>query len=204
MNRADHAVGTGITMEASAVEFSVRCELRQSGRGSMDFPVENLRILPGSARDHVHALADFDAPSASDGCVQTELSAESANDVPENLRILLGRVWIVGCHDTTPAEVRKSDLRLGQPQNRTRPLSLGETFNTADHQIRTQASEVAAEHDTARSVHTSNGRISNRSGVSNRSSRAPGSTAASMRRLTSRDCQGSLSTRGSPSRPSVA
>ena len=90
-------------------------------------------------------MADFDAPSASDGCVQTELSAESANDITENLRILRSRVWIVGCHDTTAAEVSKSDLRFGQPQNRTRPLSLGETFNTTDHQIRTQAFDVAAE-----------------------------------------------------------
>jgi hypothetical protein len=102
-------------------------------------------FLPGSARDQVDAMADFDAPSASDSCVQTELSAESANDITENVRILLCRVWIVGCHDTTAAEVSKSELRFRQPQNRTRPLSLGETFNTADHQIRTQASDVAAE-----------------------------------------------------------
>jgi hypothetical protein len=50
---------------------------------------EPLLLLPGSGRDQLDAMADFDAPSASDGCVQTELSAESANDIAENPRILL-------------------------------------------------------------------------------------------------------------------
>jgi hypothetical protein len=110
-----------------------------------DCPGEQILLWPGSGRDQVDAMADFDAPGASDGCVQTEVSAESANDIAENPRILLGRVWIVSCHDATPAEIRKRDLRFGQPQDRTRPLSLRETFNAADHQIRTQASDVVAE-----------------------------------------------------------
>jgi hypothetical protein len=142
MNRADHAIRDGF--EQSVVRPS-RLVVTATGRRDSDCPVEHLRRLADSGRDHVDAMADFDEPSASDGCVQTELPTEAANDIAENPGILLRGVRIVGCHDTTPAEVRKSDLRFGQPQNRTGPLSFGETFNTADHQVRTQAPEVAAE-----------------------------------------------------------
>jgi len=96
--------------------------------------------------DQFDAVTDFDAASASDGCVQTELSAEPANNIAQNLGILCARVGIVGRHDATAAEVSKTDLRFGQPQNRTRPLSLGGPSNTADHEVRPQAPDVAAEH----------------------------------------------------------
>jgi hypothetical protein len=76
-------------------------------------------------------MADFDVTSASHPRVQTELSAELSDDVAENLRILRRRVWIAGRHDAAATEVDETDLRLGQPKPRARPLSLAETFNTA-------------------------------------------------------------------------
>src|SRR4029453_7272664 len=98
-----------------------------------------------SRRNELDAIADFDVASASDGRVQAELPAEPANDVAQNRMILRPPVRIKRCQDATTAEVIEVDLRIREPQSRTGPPSLGHTRDPADHQVGTQAPEVAAE-----------------------------------------------------------
>ena len=74
-----------------------------------------------SGCDQFDRVADFDAAGPGDSCVQTELPAEPAYDITQNFRIFLGRVRIIGRHDTAAAKVSETDLRFGQPQNRARP-----------------------------------------------------------------------------------
>ena len=95
--------------------------------------------------NQVGAVTDFDETGANDGRVQTQFPAEPPNDLTQNVRILRCRVRIVRRHHAAASKVGKSDLRVGQPKNRTRPLSLGETSDAPDDQIRTQASDVVAE-----------------------------------------------------------
>jgi len=72
--------------------------------------------------NQVSAITDFEETGANDGRVQTQLPAEPPDDLTQNLRILRCCLRIARRHHATAWKVGKTDLRVGQPQNSTRPL----------------------------------------------------------------------------------
>ena len=86
------------------------------------------------------ALAD--EASLEHGAVESHFAVELADDSPEYIPILAQSVGIKGRHDATPPQLRCMDEAAADLEAAPRPLTLHQTFNTADDDVRPQAPAV--------------------------------------------------------------
>ena len=77
--------------------------------------------------------------------VEGDPAAEAAADVLQHLRIALERVRVDGGHRAARAQRVEPDHGIADVELRPFPLTLGEALDSADHDVRAQPSDVAAE-----------------------------------------------------------
>jgi hypothetical protein len=76
--------------------------------------------------------------------IQREHAAEFLHDTRERLTVLFQAVWVKRCHEATPTKALDPDDDVSNPQALPRPRTLSQTFDRADHKIRSESSAIMA------------------------------------------------------------
>src|SRR5712691_10453016 len=103
------------------------------------------RMLGDGARHKLDPVAYSDAAASDDGAVESDGTAELADDPPQHRVVLLLRIRVEGRHHAPRPQTGDRDNDIAEAQVTAGPAPLGEPVDAGDHDGGAQPATVDAE-----------------------------------------------------------